>query len=53
VLVAVSDGVGVNVAPGVADGVGVGVGVVQSRVITTPLNISVLVYPEPIKDVLT
>jgi hypothetical protein len=43
----------VGVGVGVKDGVGVGVGVVQPKEITTPLNISVLVYPEPNKDAST
>jgi hypothetical protein len=40
--------VGVTAA-GVGVGDGVGVGVAHPNEITTPLNMSVLVYPEPIK----
>jgi hypothetical protein len=40
--------VGVTAAE-VGVGVGVGVGVAHPKLTTTPLNISVLVYPEPIK----
>jgi len=51
-------GVGVSVFVGVTPagvvlGVGVGVGVAQPKGTTTPLNISVLVYPEPNNEVST
>jgi hypothetical protein len=42
------------VAPGgVVEGVGVGVGVAQPKEITTQLNMSVLVYPEPNNELST